>query len=117
MPRGQAMMRLRRASGAIRRSTRAVTLVGSLCLSLVGCVTHSTRFATSRGPYIREVPVAREIAISTLMREVARRGLQMSSDRAAGLITVPNVALPESQFDCNLLLRDGVPAYRIVTAV
>jgi hypothetical protein len=59
------------------------------------------------------VPVAREIAISTLMREVARCGLQMSTDRAADLITVPTVALPEGQFDCNLLLRNGVPPGRI----
>ena len=51
------------------------------------------------------------------MREVARCGLQMSTDRAADLITVPTVALPEGQFDCNLLLRNGVPAYRIETAV
>jgi hypothetical protein len=51
------------------------------------------------------------------MTEVARRGLQMSTDRAAGLVTVPNVALPEGEFDCNVLLRDGVPTYRIVTAV
>jgi hypothetical protein len=48
---------------------------------------------------------------------VARRGLQMSTDRAADLITVLTVALPEGQFDCNLLLRNGVPAYRIETAV
>jgi len=41
----------------------------------------------------------------------------MTTDRAADLITVPTVALPEGQFDCNLLLRNGVPAYRIVTAV
>jgi len=40
----------------------------------------------------------------------------MSTDRAAEL-TVPTVAVPEGQFDCNLVLRNGVPAYRIVTAV
>jgi hypothetical protein len=71
---------------------------------------------STRGPYIRGVPVAREIAVSTLMREVARRGLQMSTDRAADLITVPTVALSEGQFGCNLLLRNGVPAYRIEIA-
>jgi hypothetical protein len=89
-----------------------------MLLAVTGCASHSVAPAVSRGIYRSpEIKAPADIVYGELLRQVTGRGLQISTDRAAGLLTVPNTAVPGWYLSCNQLMVGNSPAYVITGAL
>lgn len=93
-----------------------VISVASLLLS--GCASYTVRQAAPKGTFFPpRIAAPRADLFSGIIRELASRNIQVgAADQQSGVITVPNLTLDPTYFDCNQLMVDGRPGYRFTAA-